>query len=317
MKKAIFSIAALALLLASCDTDTKDSYSEIPYGGLNLIIDTYDLQQPAIVSSSIYKAKTNLSKGVVDIKSSDIIVNNQKYSFETDTMALHYSTFKTLDGQSFIEESFSKKGLTAIGSAASDINGVYTWHYFRYSGNQYSPEVALTNATYEIGIRQGLSLTYTLSDRYKVLTFNNLVQTFSSDVFFRGNSYSNDESGSFSTKNTDYLVGMDFQKNIASVMIYNPEYSTNQPQNFPKIILLENMPIKYTHDRFYFEDSAPKTKVLTTKDGKTEFSEDPSIKVTEFSLTMLSESFTDIDIKYVIDGKSVSFIGCSIVKSGK
>ncbi len=317
MKKAIFTVAATALLLASCDTSTKDSYSNIPYLGFNMIVDTYDLEQPAIVSTGLYKAHTILSKGVVDISSSEIIINNQKYSFETDTMALRYSTFKTQDGQSFVSESFSQKGPAGVGSAASDLEGYYSWHYVRYSGNEYAPEVEITNPNYQIGLRQGLNMSYKLSDRYKIQTFNCLYQALSSNMLFRGNSYANDESGSFSTKKTDYLIGFDFQNKVASVLIYNPEYSTTQAQDFPKIIMLEKVAINIKHDSFSFEGSAPTTKVLSVKETKSEFVDNPAIKVTDFSMTMLSDDLTEVEIKYNINGKAVSFTGCSIMKANR
>lgn len=310
MKKAIFSLVATATLLASCDTTPKDSYSNVPYQVYNLIVDTQDMEQPAIVSSSSYMLNTNLSKGVVDITVSDIVINNNKYSFETDTMALGVTKFKPLDGQDIYTQTFSKRGPAAVGSAASDIKGSYAYHYLRSASEQSYYPVSIDNPQYYLAVLSGLDLNYKLSDRY-------LVQTFYSESLFLGNSYVNDESGNFSTKKGDYLLGIDFQKNLATLYIYNPEYSINQAVDFPKIIRVDKIPVKYSHDRFNLEASSPSTTVLSTKNNKSEFVDNPSIQVSDFTLNFISPDVTEAEISYKIAGKTVSFNGCSILKGGR
>ncbi len=311
MKKIIFSMAAAALLLSSCDTTTKDSYSTVPYQVCNLIVDNSDLDQPAIVSTSTYQIKTNLSKAVVDITASDIIINNQKYSFETDTMSVGYTKFKPLDGQDIYTQTFSKRGVAAVGSAASDINGSYAYHFLRSSTEQGYYPVALNNPQYSLVVQMGLDLNYTLADRYHV-------QTFYSESLFRGNSLTNDGEGTtYGTKKTDYLLGIDFKDNVAALYIYNPEYTANQATDFPKIIRLEKIPVKFNHDRFYLEASSPETTVLSQKDNKSEFVANPAFQATDFRLDILSTDLTEANITYKIDGKTVSFNGCCVLKGGR
>lgn len=310
MKKAIFSLAATTLLLASCDTTTKDSFERIPFQEFNLIVDTYDMEQPAVVSGSVYRVNTNLTKGVVDITTNDIIVNNQKYSFETDTMAIRTSTFTTQDGTKVGKLSFSKSGPAGVGSAASDFKGSYVRHMFRYSGIPDYPTVALNNPSYQIGYYSGLDLNYMLADRY-------LVQTFWPESLFQGTSYAVEENNSFSTAKTDYFISLDFHKNLGTLYIYHPEYTYNQDKEFPQIIKVDGISVKMSHDRFSLEASEPATTVLTTKDGKTDFFPNSAFNVTDFSMTFFSQDVTEAEIKYTIAGKKVTFSGCSVLKPGK
>ena len=123
MKKAIFPLAALAIAMASCDTGTKDSYQTIQYPEYNLIIDNQDIDAPAQASYGSYEIKFNYSRNVIDIKSSEIILNNQKYTFESDTMAIRTQTFKTeLYGDAF-NYVFSKPGSAGVGSSVSNLEG--------------------------------------------------------------------------------------------------------------------------------------------------------------------------------------------------
>lgn len=310
MKKSIFSLAATALLFASCEVSTKDSQQTLSYKEYNLIVDTYDMDQPAIATASEYLIHTNLTKGVVDISSSDIIVNNQKYSFETDTMTLIYTKFKPLDGQDIYTQTFSKRGSAAVGSAASDLKGSYSYRFLRSSAESGYYPAALNNPQYSLVVQMGLDLNYMLADRY-------IVQTFFPIALFRGNSYANDGTMSYSTKKSDYYLEINFQKNLADLYIYNPEYTATQSIEFPKIIRLEKIPVKFTHDRFYLEASAPETTVLSMKDGKYEFVSNQSLQVTDFRLDFLSPDITEADIMYKIEGKSVNFNGCSVLKGGK
>ena len=139
MKKAFLPLAALTFALASCDV--HDSTQSIGYPEYNLIIDTQDPDQPAQASYAQYEAKFNFTKNVVDIKGTDIVINNQKYSFETDTMALRTKPFIVEGGSSYYL-CFSKDGQTAIGSSAKNLNGTVVFCYM--------PNTNLLNTNYTV-----------------------------------------------------------------------------------------------------------------------------------------------------------------------
>lgn len=297
MNKIILPLAATVLLVASCDPNTKDSYQTLSYPEYNLIIDNQNPDQLAQASYVNYEVKNNISKDVIDIKASDLIINNQKYSFETDTMKLRTKTF-SVEGGTTYNLYFTHPGKT--GTSVSDITGTFVYYYMAPSN--------LLNPTYEnTQVGQRLDMSYLLNDRYKI-------QTFWPSAFYKGQTTSFSDEGSHSTKNSDYLALIDFEKNLASVYVYNAELSANQDAKFPKIIRFENIPVKFNHLGFSIESESPKTTVLGRKDDKAAMVDSVGFEAQNFSLVMLSGDLTETQISYTLKGNRVNFHGCSIVK---
>lgn len=304
MKRVFFPLAVMAVLFASCDTNTKDSYQTMLYAEANLIIDNYDASQPAQVSIGKYDVKFNISRYCIDIKSSDIIVNNQKVSFETDTMALYPKTFSyTFNGkdEQGTKLTFFKNGKTGPTSAASDLAGSFSMCFFR-SGD-------LTSPNYNLGVVERLDLNYTLSDRYSV-------QTFWPTALYCGRTVASSNGETYSSKGSDYFTQIDFEKKLASVYVYNPEFSANSEESMPKVILFEEIPVVFTHEGFSLESAAPKTKVLGKQNNLSAMVDSVGFAATDFSLFLTSRDLTDVSISYKIAGKDVNFIGTSTLKSG-
>lgn len=293
------SLAALALM-ASCSTGVKDSYQTFAYTEYNLIVDNDDPNQPAQASIGNYEVKYNISRNVMDIKASDIIINNQKYSFETDTMAIHISYFTTLDGKNVDKMSLYKKG--NAGGAASDLTANFVYKYLPQTYD-------LTNPSFQISYSQRLDINYVLNNRYHV-------QSFWPSCYYTGASIAREGDNSYSTRNTNYIVQIDFEKNLAAAYVYDAEYSVDKPEDYPKVIKMADIPVKFAHDRFYLEAASPKTTVLGKKDGKTDMIESEQFQATDFSMELTSADLTEVSISYNIDGKSVFFRGCCILKGG-
>lgn len=302
MKKTLLSLGAIALMLASCDPSTKDSYQTIPYSEYNLLVDTRDMDTPAQASYGEYSIKFNISKNIVDLKASDIIINNQKRSFETDTMQLRTQTFNVEGVGMTIDYVFSKAGAVRPGSDARDLKGKLVWCYMPNGNNILSPD-------YTVTVGQRLDLSYTLSDQYSV-------QTFWPAALYRGRTVSMDDATSHTCNTSDYLTQIDFSKKTAAVYVYNPQYTPDQPSTFPKVIRFEDIPVVFTHDGFSLESSAPKTTVLGKKDNVTAMVDSVGFAATDFSFMMTSPDLNEVVISYKLDGKSVNFRGCSIIKAG-
>ncbi|MDE5850143.1 MAG: hypothetical protein K2H38_08370 [Muribaculaceae bacterium] len=303
MKQALLPMAAMALLLASCDTSTKDSYQNIKYPEYNLIVDNQSMDVPAQASFSNYDVKFNISKNVIDINGTDIIINNQKYSFETDTMSIRTQTFKTESFGDAFNYTFSKVGTTTTGSAASNLNGKLVWCLMPSGSNLLSPN-------YSVTVGQRLDLSYTLNDRYSV-------QTFWPAALYKGLTVSTANATSHTSRSSDYLTQIDFEKKTASVYVYNADFSPNQAPNFPKVIRFEDIPVVFTHDGFSLESASPKTTVLGKKDNVVTMVDSVGFAATDFSLALTSSDLTDVMISYKLDGKSINFRGCSILKVGQ
>ncbi|MDE6378930.1 MAG: hypothetical protein K2L11_00545 [Muribaculaceae bacterium] len=302
MKKVIIPMAAMALLMASCDTDTKDSYQTMPYIECNLIIDNSNVSEPAQVSSATYETKINLSKRCVDIKASDFILDNQKLSFETDTMALSTKNFQaTIDGKTeqVTYLTFGKRGSAGTGSSVTDLNGTFVLCYVPTGSD-------ILNPNFNISYVERLDMSFQLNDRYSV-------QTFWPSAFYVGQTSTTSESGNFATNNGNYLMQIDFKEKKATVYLYNAQLSADGKE-LPKVIRFEEIPVLMSHYGFSLVAEAPKTTVLGKKDNKTEMVDSVGFAATDFSLHMTTTDLTEVEISYKIDGKNVNFHGRSTIK---
>lgn len=300
MKKAFLPLAAVALALASCEV--HDSTQSISYPEYNLIVDIENPDQPAQVSSYVaYQVQYNFTKNVVDLKGSDVVINNQKYSFETDTMALQSRSFAIEGGYTY-NLCFSKPGQVKPGSDVKNVNGTIVFSYYPTSSSVLDPN-------YAVAASERLDLNYIINDRYKV-------QTFAPTVLYRGQTVSSSDGQSLSTKESDYVAAIDFQKNKASVYVYNAKLSEDQSKNFPKVICFDEIPVKFSHDGYYLESAAPKTTILGIKDNKAALVDSVGFAASNFVLVPTSSDLTEASISYNLDGHYVTFRGCSIVKSG-
>lgn len=299
IKKLILPFAIFALMATSCISDVKDSEANIPYLEYNLIEDLQDLSAQALASECNYKLHYNISKNVIDLTASDIIINNQKLSFETDTMGIRPKTF----GENLSYMGFSSSSNIGKGATVTNFSGFTPAYYIPYTGNIFS-----SNYKFEYTYDQRLQLEYVLNDRYHVTTFW-------PQPCFVGRSYVSEGAASYATKDTGYWVSLDFSKKTANVYILGVQLSVEQDSKEPKVIVLQDVPIVMSHNGFYLDSEAPKSTVPGIVDNKTAFVETTDYKVTEFSLKYVSSDFTDVNISYKVAGKNVSFQGCSIIKS--
>ena len=302
MKKAILSILAMGLMLASCDTSTKDSYQTLPYTECNLIVDVANPTNLAQSSVSNYSVKNNISQSTVDIKCEDLVINNQKYTFATDTMKYRLSYFPIeINGEKAGVEkvSFSKKGQVSLGSSVSNLEGYTAYSYVSLSSSLLAP-------TFNVGLMPRLMLNYSINDTYRV-------QTFWPIALYLGQSSVWSSGESYGTKETRYIVDINFEKKLAKVYVYNLQFSA-QDKDTPKVILMEDVPFLYSSDSFYLSAAAPKTTVLTIKDGKTTMEASAEYSVKDFSLEMTSLDLTDASISYKIAERNVSFQGSNTAK---
>lgn len=303
MKKSLLLLAPLAILVASCDSSSKDSFQTVSYTECNLISDAGNDSEPAQASYATYQVRYNISKNTMDVTASDVIISNQKYSFETDPMDITSSVFTTASGEKVEKMGFSKTGQAMVGSAASDLNAYFAYCYIPTTANLMNPDL-------QIGFSQRLDINYNLSGRYHV-------QSFWANAVYKGQTYVASDQGTLSTKESFYIVQIDLEKKTGDVFLYKPEFSAGQAEDFPKIIRVENVPVSFSHASYSLSSASPKTTVLGKKDNTAAFVEKENFNVTDFNFIVTSSDLTDVSISYKLDGKTVDFNGCSILKSGR
>lgn len=301
MKKAFIPLAAVAVALASCDTGVKDSTSTNTYNEYNLIVDLEDEGQPAQVSVGSYKWTYNLTKNQIDVAASEVTINNQNYSFETDPMNIDVTYFTTADGLQVDKMSFSQ---STPNSSVAGLKGTFIYWVSPSTGN-------LLDIPFKLATFNFLDINYTLSGRYRV-------QSFWCNSYYTGNSSVTEEGASYGTKTTTYFVQIDFKKNLAGVMIYYPEYAAKMPEEYPKVMCLSEIPVKFMHDRYRLEAAAPKTTIMGKNDkGQTDLVESDNFKAYDFTLDIVSPDLTEAAISYKLNDRQYTFQGCTVLKSGK
>ena len=299
MKKILLPLAALAVIAISCDTNVKDSTATNTYGGYNLIENLHDLSEPALATEGYYTVKQNITRWTVDLEANEMIIDNQKYTFETDTMGIKPKNF----GDNISYMGFSSTGNIGKGAKITDLSGYLAASYVLTSTNVLSPSYK-----FEKGVSGRLILDYTLNDQYHI-------KTFWPQACYVGQSYISEGSSSYSTEDTGYHVSIDFAKKIATVYALEFKVGTLSEDSAPGVILLEEIPVTMTHYGYHIEVSAPKTTVPGVVDNKSQFVATTRYNVTDFTLDLTSPDLTDVQITFKIDGKSVYFKGCSIVKT--
>ena len=302
MKRIIFTFAIVAMIVSACG-DLKDSTQTFYYNECNLIVDTEDESQTAQASTAVYQVLNNLSKGVADVTCSDIIINNQRYSLQTDTMVIHEKTFKVsnVDDAGYAANYwFAKSGNVSAGSSASNLMGEIVWCLKSNNANLISPN-------YQLEVAQRLNVNYNINGHYRV-------QSFSRDAFYVGNSIASSGSSSFSSKKIDYRAILDLEKKVGVVYVYNPEFSDSQDNSFPKVIRIEDIPMVFSSVGFTLDAAAPKTTVLGIKNNIITMIDSVDFKATDFRLDFASPDMTEVSISYKINGKNIFFSGSSILK---
>lgn len=298
MKKAIIPIAAVALTLASCDTGTKDSHQTITFKEYNLIVDTQSPDQPATASEGTYEVKINYSKNLIDVKASDIIINNQKVSFETEPTKVNVSYY-TADGVTVEKVYFSPENSPT--STASNLNAEYMPWKVPSTNSFIIPEFNISYVTH-------LNINYLLAGRYKV-------QSFTSPALYTGTSTVMEGSHTYSSQKTRYATNIDFVKNLAAVYIYLPEYAATMPEGYTKELCLVDVPVKFSHDSYSLEAASPKTTILgKNSSGQITMVETDEYKVTDFKLAVTSSDLTNALISYKLNGREYMFTGCAALK---
>lgn len=297
-------MAAVLLMATSCLKNSDNHYT-IRCIDYNLVIDKDNPDAEAQASFCGYDITYYYDKGALTVNGSDIIISNQKYSFETDTMAYRTKYFKAqIDGEeiSFGQMVFSKEGLVGAGAPVSDLKGAML--------GMYAPATSDTlSNNFNLKFVQRLDLNYILSDRYQV-------QTFWHTSLYLGQTYTSSSLESFSSRNPRYLVNLDFSQNKATVFVYNPELSTSD-DNLPKVIRIGDIPVRFNHDSYYLEAAAPKTTVLSKRNKVPALIDSVGFQVEDFSLRLMSEDLTDAEISFKLQGKSVNFIGSCVPKPSK
>lgn len=301
-------MAALAMMTASCDNSVNDSYSTMNFVEYNLISDLQDPSQPARMSSSTYSLKLNWTKNCIDMTTNDVIIDNQKISFEVDSIPFktYYMMSKPNNTPMFEYGVFSSKTPSGSGANVTNVDALFTPGNY-VTNNVYIPGIETMSANQGYRLLMG----YDLDSKFHM-------QTLWPICCYMGQSYVSGTE-TFSTKTTSYRVELNPSKNTARVIVYSPEFSSAD-EDVPKAIVIDEIPLKFSNKYYYLEAESPKTQVLGFKKSDNGY-EAPALvdtdqyNVADFLFTLTSEDLTEATITYRIDGKRVTFTGCSVVKA--
>lgn len=298
MKKLLLPFAVVALVATSCSTDVKDSQYSDNYPEYNLIVDLNDPDALASASEGSYKFTYNITRNVVDISTSDLIINNQKSSFQTDTMGIKPKVL----GDKVSCLGFSSSRNVGQGATVTNLQGYMPTCFVASNSNILS-----SSYKFEYNYYTRLQLEYDLNDNYHVTTFWPQTCFVGSTNVISGDS-------SYSTNDTGFLLSIDFAKKLAKVYVLGVKLAAEDIENAPKVIVLEDVPVTMTHDSFFLDCASAKTQIPGVKDNTATLVETDEYKVTDLSLR-LSPDLIDANINFKVMDKTVYFRGSSIVKS--
>lgn len=295
MKRFFLLPVAAGLLMASCDTTTKDSTSTLQFGEYNLIVSD-NPQQPASASPCVYKLDFNLTKGAVAISTENLLFNNINHSFETDTVGYSVGVYKDANGNYFEQGQFSSASNIGRGASVTRLDAKFT-------GASYYVSVEIPGFTTAQGVATRLVMGYDYDNSWHV-------QTFWPECFYVGNSIVTGNAGQyFSTSATAYRIAMDMEKLTAQCVVYTPQFDSSD-SGVVKAILLSEIPIKFDHSSYYLEADSPKTQIVTQ--GSMKWDESDAWKATDFKFNITSADLTQGVLTYKISGRDIHFSGSSV-----
>ncbi len=303
MKKAIFGIVALAsVAMTSCDTDVKDSIGTYGYPQLNLVT---DLQSGTTsIRKSTYSVYVNHTQGIASISTPEpFSINDVKYNFATDTVAIK---------DTFLDTPIGKSPVTQINGAKGNVNNDPSLPL-----NNFKCDVANFQVPYQlIAIKdvpnvstnlQSLMLDYSIGDRFAVKSIFN-------DVFYTGKTLTTypGEGGalqSYTNEELFYRVILDTEKNKAKVVMYSAKFAQEMPKTLN--IVLYNLDVNLSRGSYTItgKDIVPK---VAEGNGLTE---NENFIFNSFTLTFEDSHLTTAVITYKVKGIfSGNFRGSCLVQ---
>ena len=322
IKKLILPLSVFAVCMTSCDIgENKNTYNVSFTNIYNLIVDESDANSLAQVTQSDYEFNEDYNNSTIEIKATDVIVDGLKYSFESDTLALKPKYF----GDKVSYKGFSRVGnISKGGASVTNFDGYFAAYYMPINssyGYLTTNDLFLSNFKFAYTISSANSygdiqyffpvLNYTMNNSYRV-------GSFMSSACFVGDSMVSGEGSSLNGKDTGYQVYLDFAKKEATILVLGLNLGENAGSDVPKVVKIENIPIKMTHYNFDLDAEAPKTTIPgQNSEGKSEFIASSKYNVTDFKLSFTSSTYTDltdIAISYKIAGRNVNFYGSSVLK---
>lgn len=320
IKKLILPMAIFAIGMTSCDVGENKNTYNVEFNGIyNLIVDESNENALAQATQSDYTFNEDYNKSTIEIKATDIIINNLKYSFESDTLALKPKYF----GDKVSYKGFSRvANISKGGAAVTNFDGFFAAYYLPINssyGYLSTSDLFLPDFKFAYTISSANSygdiqyffpvLNYTMNNSYRVASFM-------PTACFVGESMVSGEGSSVYSKDTGYQVYLDFAKKEASILVLGLNLGENSGSDVPKVVRIENIPIKMTHYSFELDAESPKTTIPgKNSEGKSEFIASSNYNVSDFKLAFMSPAdLTDIAISYNIAGRNVNFYGSSILK---
>lgn len=318
-KKIFFPLAILAFCMSSCDVGENNSNNSVSFSNIyNMIVDANNPEAVAQATQSDYSINEDYLHNTMDIMASNIVINNQKYSFESDTLAIKPKYF----GKDISYKSISRIGnISKGGATVTNFEGYLAAYFIPVNSNYSSLSTSdLFSPDFKFSYTVSASSSYAenwyffpIFD-YKINDSYN-VTTFMPTACYVGQSYVQNNDNTLSTQKTGYQVVLDFTKKEATIFILGVDLNPISSTDVPKVIKLEKIPITMTHYNYTLKAEAPKTSVPgKTSDNKSDFIESGEYQVTDFSLDVTSKDLTEVSISYKVADNTVTFHGCCILK---
>lgn len=283
MKKITLGLFSAALLaMGACSTEVEDQTQTVGYPAVNLISPLNGGESFATKGS--YKFFLNLTQGKGTVSTTNLMIDNKAYSFQTDTVAYGY-----VGGNGMLIRMNNLKGYLdgnremPLSGVNFDITSYYYSSNIQVPGFSQFPENAYP---YVIG-------------QYSAGNWD--VATFQEDASYYGEtttSYPGEGGTVESFKNEDmlYRVIIDIDKKTAQVIIYNAKFAAPAPTL--QAILLKDLKVTWKHGSYSIEGE---NVVPEVAEGGA-WTENPKYVFNTFAMNTLNRSMTQAEMSYKVAG---------------
>lgn len=295
MKKFTLGLfSAMLLTLGACSTDVEDQTQTVGYSTVNLVTPLNGGE--SFASKGTYKFYFNLTQMKGTVSTSNLMIDNKAYTFQTDTISYGY-----MGGNGMLIRLQNLKGYLdgnkdmPLSEANFDITSYY------YVSNISVPDYVQTPNPYPYVIGQ-----YTAGNWH--------VATFQEDASYFGvttTTYAG-EGGAvqgYENKEMLYRVIIDISKKTADVIIYNAKFA--EPAPSLKAILLKDLKVTWGNGAYTIEGENVVPKVA---EG-TSWTENPTYVFNQFTMSTENKAMTKATMEYQVAGRFMgNFSGSYVVE---
>lgn len=284
----IGAIAAGMLALGACSTSTVDDTTQTISFFTNNLVTPLDGGAPFLTTSQ-YSCFFNMTKGVANLSTSDLTIDNQKQTFTTDTVPFKWYTLSSGAGVTQLIKVDGAKGNVnnnvdlPLGNVVTTITGAFYWNPTNIAGIdavRFPGSMAFIN--------------YNIGSKY-------MVQTVQPIAFYCGTTHTSysiqGAAKAFSTDKITYRVMLNLDQKKAEVVMYDAAFA----DGMPSLTCIRLKDLDFTLERGNYVISGANVVPQTPDAGS--MTDNDSYVFESFNMTMTNTKLTNTRMDFEVVAK--------------